>query len=143
MSYEAERAIAKAATPGPREVVYDPDDDHDSGRRCPSWWVKFKDAPPQMLYRDSTLMREADAIHFATFNPEFCLGLLDKLERYEAALKTWKCFYCHGRGIEPCMCDGQSCRGGCDAGGKCSYCVGTGLSKEATVALNPTEANDG
>ena len=89
MNYEAERAIAKAATPGPREVVYDPDDDHDSGRRCPSWWVKFKDAPPQMLYGDSTLMREADAIHFATFNPEFCLGLLDmaeKAERYERAL---------------------------------------------------------
>ena len=73
------RAIAEAATPGPREVVYDPDDDHDSGRRRPSWWVKFKDAPPQTLYRDSTLMREADAIHFATFDREFCLGLLDKL----------------------------------------------------------------
>ena len=56
MSYEAERAIAKAALDGP--------DDGSCG--CEACW------PPAAEF-------------WSTFNPEFCLGLLDKLERYKGA----------------------------------------------------------
>ena len=84
MSYEAERAIAKAAQHG-------------------------------FAYRGFGY-----AAHITTFNPEFCLGLLDKLERYEAALDDIMNIHDYqDRGNE-------------------SYW----LAKRA-LALNPTEANDG
>ncbi len=71
------RAIAKGATPGPRVVIYDPDDNHDS-KPHPNWYVTFGEG---FNASDTSLMNEADATFFATFNPEFCLGLLDKLEQ--------------------------------------------------------------
>jgi hypothetical protein len=74
MSYEAERAIAKASTSGP-------------------WrWAEYKtDGWNAVIDANDTMIADCDAndgLHIATFNPEFCLGLLDKLERYERALEA-------------------------------------------------------
>ena len=69
------RAIAKAATPGERVVIYDPDNNHDS-KPYPYWYVLFGDGK-----NDSTLLTEPDARYIAAFNPEVTGALLDKLER--------------------------------------------------------------
>ena len=83
MSYEAERAIAKAAKHG-------------------------------FAYRGFGY-----AEHIATFNPEFCLGLLDKLERYERLSKWMQCDW---------DCNDRLSSGGCDCGFQ--------------AALNQTEAQN-
>ena len=70
MSYEAERAIAKAALAEPGEWYTPADDDEDEIIR---------------------ILSRVDLAHIATFNPEFCLGLLDlaeKAKRYEKALQN-------------------------------------------------------
>ena len=80
------RAIAKAATPGPwitdigqgmAFVVAEVR----TGR--PGGEVIIQCRPTVSRLRD-VVPNAANAIYAATFNPEFCLGLLDKLERYEA-----------------------------------------------------------
>ena len=132
MSYEAERAIAKAATPGPWKVHPLPD-----GKFGADWKSIWADVNNPVVMHDSYTRQEfgeaachhgveiseADAAHIAAFNPEFCLGLLDKLERYAAALRVWVC-----RGHRE--------------GGVGTHQAGNIDCDLAREALNATKAND-
>ena len=67
MSYEAERAIAKVATSGPW-FAYLSLDHGWTVQHAGGWIARLLDAVKRPA--------KANATFIATFNPEFCLGLL-------------------------------------------------------------------
>lgn len=58
-----------------------------------------------------------------------------RANRYEAALRMWKCWLCHGRGTDTCNCDKQRCYDWCRSGNPCEKCDGTGIDAIAREAL--------
>lgn len=118
MSYEAERAITKAALAEPGEWYTATDDDEDEIIR---------------------VLSRADLAHIATFNPEFCLGLLDKLEQIGSL------FVCRSCGMTPndsgwnwTNWDDPAYRGNHYHDGPMPDLCGP----VELAALNPTEANN-
>ena len=122
MSYEAERAIAKAATPGPWFAK--------ANDLIGGWCVGTCDEPPSECadFGSSNVadfVGEEVARYIAIFNPEFCLGLLDKLERYETVKQRARILLAALHNEVGLM-------------------LGTQYAADAlNTALIPTEANDG
>ena len=136
MSYEAERAIAKAALAEPGEWYTPADDDEDEIIR---------------------ILSRVDLAHIATFNPEFCLGLLDlaeKAERYEIHARAlddlarvqsqdgnWNHdAYMHGMANGIILAQNCIRSGGLDE--PVFLDAPTVWLADIPAALNPTEAND-
>lgn len=77
--------------------------------------------------------------------PCFDIMLRQAQERETAlleALAKWSCHYCHGRKTNPCRCDGQACRPGCDTSAPCRVCKGTGLNEIAARALSGEQGTE-
>lgn len=84
--YEKERAIALAATPGPWAMR-----DSDDGE-LEFYIDSEKELDLGRIWGGCSHLPEDDARFVATFNPQFVLGLLDRLERMGARCPcpTWR-----------------------------------------------------
>ena len=81
------RAIQQAATPGPWYFapIMEMDENGCMSKATNLGWVSTD--PHKGYLTVAEKCWDGDAIYIATFNPQFVLGLLDRLERYEGALK--------------------------------------------------------